>query len=57
MYADGYGDLERARNAFAALPAETRRAISSADYAAAERACPRGIQIGQAMRRAAALLS
>ena len=57
MYADGYRDLDRARAAFAALPAATRRAIASADYGPAERACPRGIEIGKAMRRTAALLS
>ena len=57
MYADGYGDVTRARAAFAALPAATRHAIASADYAGAERACPRGIAIGRAMRRASALLS
>jgi predicted aldo/keto reductase-like oxidoreductase len=57
MYAYGYRDLERARTAFAALPAARRQAIAMTDYAAAERACPQGIEIAKVMRQASSLLA
>jgi hypothetical protein len=34
------------------LPETARRGLASFDYAAAERACPHGLPIGQLMREA-----
>lgn len=48
MYHDGYGDVDEARELYAALPAE-RKAISGTDFAAAERACPQGVAIAEAL--------
>ena len=52
MYARSYGDRERARREFAALPAEVREALSMQDYRVAERRCPEQLPIGRLMREA-----
>ncbi len=53
MYARSYGDQERARELFRAIPVEMRARIPGMDYAAAERHCPRKMAIGRLMREAA----
>ncbi len=57
MYARGYGDLARARSLVGALPADVRARLASADFAAAERACPNRLPIGRLMMEAARELS
>jgi predicted aldo/keto reductase-like oxidoreductase len=52
MYARSYGDRERARREFAALPAEVRVALSRQDYRLAEQRCPEQLPIGRLMREA-----
>jgi len=52
MYARSYGDCERARVLFGGLPDATRAKIAAADYAEAEKRCPRGMAIGRLMRTA-----
>jgi predicted aldo/keto reductase-like oxidoreductase len=56
MYYNSYGEKYEARQLFRRLPRETRRALTTRDYAAAERVCPGGIQIGAVMREASLLL-
>jgi len=57
MYHRHYGDSVDARAFFAELPAEARAGIERTDFAAAERACPRGLPIGRHMREACRLLA
>jgi predicted aldo/keto reductase-like oxidoreductase len=57
VYARGYGDLRRGRDILRDLPEAQRAALAHADYGAAERACPRGIAIGERMREAHARLA
>lgn len=57
MYLQAYQDAGLARETFAALPAPLRGSLASADFSAAERACPRGLPIGRLMREASALLA
>jgi predicted aldo/keto reductase-like oxidoreductase len=52
MYHRSYGDQELARKVFGQLPETARRGLAGFDYAAAERACPHGLPIGQLMREA-----
>jgi predicted aldo/keto reductase-like oxidoreductase len=52
MYHRSYGDPELARKVFGQLPETARRGLAAFDYAAAERACPYGLPIGQLMREA-----
>ena len=52
MYHRSYGDQELARTVFGKLPETARRGLAGFDYAAAERACPHGLPIGQLMREA-----
>lgn len=47
MYESAYGDLHRAREAFAALPSDARQRLARADWSAAEGACPQGLPIGR----------
>jgi len=55
MYHRSYGDPELARTVFRQLPETARRGLAGFDYAAAERACPRGLPITQWMREAGEL--
>jgi predicted aldo/keto reductase-like oxidoreductase len=57
MYHRAYGDQELARKAFGQLPETARRGLAGFDYAAAERACPHGLPIGQLMREAGELFA
>lgn len=57
MYARSYGDRDRARELYRAIPLETRRNIHGVDYAAAENHCPRKMAIGRLMREAAVELA
>jgi predicted aldo/keto reductase-like oxidoreductase len=51
MYHDVYGDAEKAREAFARLPAAARR-LTGVDFARAQAACPHGLDVPALMRRA-----
>jgi predicted aldo/keto reductase-like oxidoreductase len=55
MYHDVYGEPERARRAFAKLPAEAQR-LSGIDFTPANAVCPNGIDIAAHMQRAAEVL-
>jgi hypothetical protein len=57
MYHRHYGPEADARALFAALPAEARERLATADYSAAERACPMHVPIARYMREAAATLA
>jgi predicted aldo/keto reductase-like oxidoreductase len=57
MYHRSYGDQELARTVFGQLPETARRGLAGFDYAAAERACPHGLPIGQLMREAGELFA
>ena len=57
MYHRSYGDQELARKVFGQLPETTRRGLAGFDYAAAEKACPHGLPIGQLMREAGELFA
>jgi predicted aldo/keto reductase-like oxidoreductase len=52
MYHRSYGDEELARMVFRQIPETARRGLAAGDYAAAERACPQGLPIGQLIREA-----
>jgi predicted aldo/keto reductase-like oxidoreductase len=52
MYHDVYGEEENARRLFARLPAEARE-LSRVDFARANAACPRGVDVARQMERAA----
>jgi|CZKI01.1.fsa_nt_gi predicted aldo/keto reductase-like oxidoreductase len=56
MYHRHYGDSVDARSLLAELPVEVRARLPLVDYAAAERACPRGLPIGLLMREASVIL-
>ena len=51
MYDRSYGDRDRAKRLFNALPAETKVNIFKADYSAAEKYCPQRIQIGNVLKK------
>jgi hypothetical protein len=57
MYRRNYGDDVDARSLFAEIPAETRARVAHLDYSRAEKACPRGLPIGELMREAHGLLA
>jgi len=57
MYYHSYGDCERAKTLFAALPMDTRKHMPTLDYFRAERRCPQGIPIGKLMKEAAEILA
>jgi hypothetical protein len=57
MYHRSYGDPELARTVFSQMPETARLGLAGFDYAAAERACPHGMPIGQLMREADALFA
>jgi len=52
MYADGYGDYQRARNCFSRIPRRTKERLTRVDYSAAERVCPQRMQIGRLVAKA-----
>jgi len=52
MYAESYGDRERAVACFHRLPENTRRTLAQVDYNEAELRCPQHIPIGYLMRQA-----
>jgi len=56
MYHDSYGDQEQARALFRALPEEARR-LDGVDWSAANRACPRGVDVALHMKRALRVLA
>jgi predicted aldo/keto reductase-like oxidoreductase len=56
MYYNGYGERDRAREQFRQLPEAVKKNLVSRDYSPAERACPRNIEIGKAMREAVKIL-
>ena len=55
MYHDSYGEPEKARALFRALPPDLRR-IDGVDFRAAAAACPRGFDLVAHMKRAARVL-
>ncbi|MBP7831239.1 MAG: aldo/keto reductase [Kiritimatiellae bacterium] len=57
MYARAYGDIERARECYGAIPAAARTQLLSMDFTAAERRCPQGLPLTRLAREAAALLA
>ncbi len=57
MYYNSYGDRERARQLFAAIPRDMRNRILSADYSAAEARCPQRMPIAKLMAEAVTKLS
>lgn len=52
MYHDGYGEKDRARALFRALPIDVKSHILTIDYSKAEKACPQNIQIGKVLKQA-----
>ena len=52
MYARDYGDRDRAKTLFRALPSDIHQAIANRDYDAAEKRCPNHLPIGRLMREA-----
>jgi hypothetical protein len=57
MYFHSYQDLGLARSTFQSLPAQTRELLTQMDFSAAERSCPRNLQIGRLMREATTLFA
>jgi uncharacterized protein len=55
MYHDVYGDADKARRVFAALP-EAARDLEGVDFSAASKACPHGIDVARHMERARQIL-
>jgi predicted aldo/keto reductase-like oxidoreductase len=55
MYHDVYGDADKARRVFAALP-EAARDLAGVDFSAANKACPHGVDIARHMERARQIL-
>jgi predicted aldo/keto reductase-like oxidoreductase len=53
MYSRSYGDSDRARAEFRALPESVRKRLTDLDYTVAERRCPQKMSIGRLMRAAA----
>ncbi len=52
MYYNSYGEVEHARNCFAAIPIEVREKLETIDYSGAERLCPQKIKIAELVMRA-----
>lgn len=55
MYHDVYGDPDKARRVFSALPEAARR-LDGVDFTAASRACPHGVDVARHMQRAREIL-
>lgn len=56
MYHDVYGEAEKAKRLFAALPAESRR-LEGVDFSGANAACPNSVDVAWHMERARQLLA
>lgn len=56
MYHDVYGDADKARRVFSALPEAARR-LDGVDFTAASRACPHGVDVARHMQRAREILA
>lgn len=56
MYHDVYGDADKARRVFSALP-ESARSLDGVDFSAAARACPHGVDVARHMQRAREILA
>ena len=52
MYYRSYGERDRARGLFAALPKGCRERLVGVDYSRLEKVCPQGLPIGRLMREA-----
>ncbi|MHC1726414.1 MAG: aldo/keto reductase [Syntrophobacteraceae bacterium] len=57
MYHNSYGDVERAKACFAAIPPAVRERLTLIDYSGAERICPQKLRIGELVRRASTILA
>jgi hypothetical protein len=57
MYAHGYGDREKARQALRQLGYDVLVRLPTANYAAAEKACPNGLPIAECMQAASDLFA
>lgn len=57
MYLRSYGDATLARASFAALPADARAAMRTADFADAESVCPQRLPLARLMREATEALA
>lgn len=55
MYHDSYGETDKAKRLFRALPVASRR-LADVDFSGADAACPHGVDVGWHMRRAAKVL-
>jgi predicted aldo/keto reductase-like oxidoreductase len=55
MYHDVYGDADKARRVFSALP-EAAKNLDGIDFTAANRACPHGVDVARHMERARQIL-
>jgi hypothetical protein len=52
MYHNSYGDTQLAKQAFAAIPADVRARLLTADYRLAEQRCPQRMPIARLVREA-----
>jgi uncharacterized protein len=52
MYHNSYGDTQLAKQTFAAIPADTRARLLTADYRLAEQRCPQHMPIARLVREA-----
>jgi hypothetical protein len=52
MYHNSYGDTQLAKQAFAAIPADVRARLLTADYRLAEQRCPQRMPIARLVRQA-----
>jgi len=57
MYYNSYGDLDRARELFAQIPANVRSKLLSTDYGAAEAHCPQHLPIRELVTEAVSKLA
>jgi hypothetical protein len=52
MYHDSYGNTQLAKQTFAAIPADVRSRLLTADYRLAEQRCPQHMPIARLVRQA-----
>ncbi|AQT67020.1 2,5-diketo-D-gluconate reductase A [Anaerohalosphaera lusitana] len=52
MYYNSYGEPERAKAEFAAMPADRKRILANADFTEAERKCPQNLPIASLVKEA-----
>lgn len=57
MYARDYGDRDRGKRLFQAIPRSVRNRLAKLDYQAAQQRCPQGMDIARLMSEAVAELS